>query len=186
MKYLFIRSGENFFSKNSLSYSIFLYLCTSKKENEDEMNKTEEKKRSWGGRREGAGRKKTNPRWLSVLVPKEMADYVDTLPNKSGFINESIRWYRNTLCLDCGFKVCFCSLNALYFCCYTHIKWMLKWFEYHRFPPQWLKFRPQNLPRNRLPYPLLPVHLFEYSRNSPGWLCHSTAARSHLSQHKIV
>ena len=74
-----------------MPFKIFLYLCTSKKENEDEMNKTEEKKRSWGGRREGAGRKKTNPRSLSVLVPKEMADYLDTLPNKSGFIKESIR-----------------------------------------------------------------------------------------------
>ncbi len=74
-----------------MSFKIFLYLCTSKKENEDEMNKTEEKNHSWGGRREGAGRKKTNPRSVSVLVPKEMADYLDTLPNKSGFIKESIR-----------------------------------------------------------------------------------------------
>ena len=74
-----------------MPFKIFLYLCTSKKENEDEMNKTEEKKRSWGGRREGAGRKKTNPRSISVLAPKEMADYLDTLPNKSGFIKESIR-----------------------------------------------------------------------------------------------
>ena len=74
-----------------MPFKIILYLCTSKKENEDEMNKTEEKKRSWGGRREGAGRKKTNPRSISVLAPKEMADYLDTLPNKSGFIKESIR-----------------------------------------------------------------------------------------------
>ena len=56
-----------------------------------EMADTNGEKRSWGGRREGAGRKKTNPRSISVLAPKEMADYLDTLPNKSGFIKESIR-----------------------------------------------------------------------------------------------
>ena len=60
----------------------------------EEMTDIEKNKNSWGGKRDGAGRKKTNPRVVSVLAPKEMADYLDTLPNKSGFIKDSISLMR--------------------------------------------------------------------------------------------
>lgn len=55
-----------------------------------------EVEKSWGGRREGAGRKaeKKRTRTVAIRVTEEMGDFLDTLPNKSDFIIEAIEHYR--------------------------------------------------------------------------------------------
>lgn len=57
--------------------------------NYDDMNNEETKKKgSWGGAREGAGRKGRGGKHVSFRAPKEFTDVIDVQENKSEFIKQ--------------------------------------------------------------------------------------------------
>lgn len=51
------------------------------------------KRSARGGRREGAGRKKTIARTVTVGLPQDAADIFAAQPKKAAFIAEAIRYY---------------------------------------------------------------------------------------------
>lgn len=55
----------------------------------------EKKKKSWGGKRAGAGRPVTNPttRSIALRIPDDVAEILDRQPNRSAYIIEAIRAY---------------------------------------------------------------------------------------------
>lgn len=52
----------------------------------------EEKK--WGGKREGAGRKKTGSKYFGFRAPKDIVEILEQVPNKSQFICDAIKAYK--------------------------------------------------------------------------------------------
>ncbi|MDE5642049.1 MAG: hypothetical protein K2I56_00995 [Muribaculaceae bacterium] len=60
------------------------------------MNQTNEnKKNSWGGRRQGAGRpaEKKATRSIALRIPDDVARILDAQPNRSAYIIEAVRDY---------------------------------------------------------------------------------------------
>lgn len=55
------------------------------------MEEEKKKKNTWGGRREGAGRPRTDSCALSFRVPGSMAKIINSQPNKTAFIRDCIR-----------------------------------------------------------------------------------------------
>lgn len=54
----------------------------------------DEKKNTHGGKREGAGRKKTTEKRIGICVPKDIADILESVEgSKTDFICEAIRQY---------------------------------------------------------------------------------------------
>ncbi|MBD5423694.1 MAG: hypothetical protein HDR44_01030 [Allobaculum sp.] len=58
-------------------------------------NQNEKKKGTWGGKREGAGRRSENPktRSIGIRVPEDVAEILDRQENRTAFIIEAIRAY---------------------------------------------------------------------------------------------
>lgn len=50
-------------------------------------------KKQWGGKREGAGRPRTNSRSIALRIPQDVADILDRQENRSAYIVEAIRAY---------------------------------------------------------------------------------------------
>lgn len=50
----------------------------------------EKAKNTWGGRREGAGRPRTDTKLYTFRVPASMANVIDEQPNKTEFIRRCI------------------------------------------------------------------------------------------------
>lgn len=61
----------------------------------DETSKTTPQKHTWGGRRAGAGRKKTSEgvRTVAVRVPQDVADVLDTVPSITEYVVKALRAY---------------------------------------------------------------------------------------------
>lgn len=57
------------------------------------MDEQAKPSRGHGGRREGAGRKKTVARTITVGLPQDAADLFAAQPRKAEFIAEAIRYY---------------------------------------------------------------------------------------------
>ncbi len=62
---------------------------------EDETAKPTSPKQTWGGRRAGAGRKKTSEgvRTVAVRVPQDVADVLDTVPSITEYVVKALRAY---------------------------------------------------------------------------------------------
>ena len=58
------------------------------------METNEEKKQNWGGKREGAGRKKTTSKSIALRIPEDVAEILDSVENRTAYIIEAIRYYR--------------------------------------------------------------------------------------------
>lgn len=58
-------------------------------------NQNKEGKKSWGGRRAGAGRPSVhnNKRTIALRIPEDVAAILDAQPNRSAYIVEAIRAY---------------------------------------------------------------------------------------------
>lgn len=56
------------------------------------MEKNETNKK-WGGKRAGAGRKKTTAKRIGINVPEDVAEILSTQNNLTEFICEAIRYY---------------------------------------------------------------------------------------------
>ena len=57
------------------------------------MESNEKNTHNWGGKREGAGRKKTTSKSIALRIPEDVADILDQVENRSAFIIEAIRQY---------------------------------------------------------------------------------------------
>lgn len=53
----------------------------------------EKEEKNWGGARAGAGRKKTTARSIALRIPDDVAAILDSVPNRSAYIVEAIRYY---------------------------------------------------------------------------------------------
>lgn len=51
------------------------------------------KESQWGGARAGAGRKKTTARSIALRIPDDVAAILDSVPNRSAYIVEAVRYY---------------------------------------------------------------------------------------------
>ncbi len=61
----------------------------------DETAKPTPQKPGWGGRRAGAGRKKTSEgvRTVAVRVPQDVSDVLDTVPSITEYVVTALRAY---------------------------------------------------------------------------------------------
>lgn len=61
----------------------------------DETAKPTPQKPRWGGRRAGAGRKKTSEgvRTVAVRVPQDVSDVLDTVPSITEYVVTALRAY---------------------------------------------------------------------------------------------
>ncbi len=57
------------------------------------MESNEKNTNKWGGKREGAGRKKTTSKSIALRIPEDVAEILDQVENRSAFIIEAIRQY---------------------------------------------------------------------------------------------
>lgn len=61
----------------------------------DEIKNAGSRKSGWGGRRAGAGRKKTSEgvRTVAVRVPQDVADVLDAVPSITEYVVTALRAY---------------------------------------------------------------------------------------------
>lgn len=59
------------------------------------MGSNEKTPQNWGGKREGAGRKKTTSKSIALRIPEDVVAILDRVDNRSAFIVEAIRHYAN-------------------------------------------------------------------------------------------
>ena len=59
-------------------------------------------KQTWGGAREGAGRKsvRNNVKTIGIRVPQDVADILDRQENKTDYIIEAITYYEKNKCCN--------------------------------------------------------------------------------------
>lgn len=57
------------------------------------MGNYEKTPQKWGGKREGAGRKKTTSKSIALRIPDDVVEILDNVENRSAFIIEAIRHY---------------------------------------------------------------------------------------------
>lgn len=59
------------------------------------MESDEKNAQNWGGKREGAGRKRKyeNNKTIALRIPEDVVAILDTVGNRSAFIVEAIRFY---------------------------------------------------------------------------------------------
>lgn len=57
------------------------------------MGNDEKNPQKWGGKREGAGRKKTTSKSIALRIPDDVVEILDNVENRSAFIIEAIRLY---------------------------------------------------------------------------------------------
>ena len=61
------------------------------------MQNVEDAPRSWGGAREGAGRKRVSSKSISIRIPEDVAAVLDSVEgSKTDFIVAAIRAYAKT------------------------------------------------------------------------------------------
>lgn len=66
------------------SVLVFNYKINNKME-------TNKENKNWGGKREGAGRKKTTSKSIALRIPEDVVEILDNVENRSAFIIEAIR-----------------------------------------------------------------------------------------------
>lgn len=53
----------------------------------------DKQKKSWGGARAGAGRKKTTAKLYGFAAPQDVVDILEAQPNRTNYILAAIRFY---------------------------------------------------------------------------------------------
>ena len=61
------------------------------------METNQEKAQNWGGSRQGAGRKKKVAKYVGFGAPDDVAQILDSVPNRTAFIIDAIRHYAETV-----------------------------------------------------------------------------------------